>query len=285
MEVNQASNAGEQMGGKRKKTWRRRVFEILEVADAGDRASQIFDISLLVLILANLVVITLETVEGLTTQYRTYFEVCETVSITIFTIEYLLRIWSCTAAPDFQHPVLGRLKFLFTPLALIDLMALAPFYLPLLIPIDIRFIRFVRLLRVLRLFKLSRYFQSFQVLGNILKSKRDELLVTLMGVFGLLWLASTMMYFIEHDAQPEAFANIPATMWWGVATLTTVGYGDIYPVTTAGRVLGSVISILGIGLFALPTGILASGFTEELDRRKQLPSPEPSTCPHCGKPL
>ncbi|ABW27235.1 Ion transport protein [Acaryochloris marina MBIC11017] len=273
------------MGGKRKKTWRRRVFEILEVADAGDRASQIFDISLLVLILANLVVITLETVEGLTTQYRTYFEVCETVSITIFTIEYLLRIWSCTAAPDFQHPVLGRLKFLFTPLALIDLMALAPFYLPLLIPIDIRFIRFVRLLRVLRLFKLSRYFQSFQVLGNILKSKRDELLVTLMGVFGLLWLASTMMYFIEHDAQPEAFANIPATMWWGVATLTTVGYGDIYPVTTAGRVLGSVISILGIGLFALPTGILASGFTEELDRRKQLPSPEPSTCPHCGKPL
>lgn len=277
--------AGEQMGGQRKKTWRQRVFEILEVADAGDRASQIFDISLLVLILANLVVITLETVEGLTTQYRTYFEICEIVSISIFTVEYLLRVWSCTASPDFRHPLVGRIKFLFTPLAIIDLMALTPFYLPLLIPIDIRFIRFVRLLRVLRLFKLSRYFQSFQVLGNILKSKRDELLVTLMGVFGLLWLASTMMYFIEHDAQPEAFANIPATMWWGVATLTTVGYGDIYPVTTAGRVLGSVISILGIGLFALPTGILASGFTEELDRRKQLPSPEPSTCPHCGKPL
>ncbi|WP_299492393.1 ion transporter [Acaryochloris sp. IP29b_bin.137] len=271
------------MGGKRTKTWRRRVFEILEVADAGDRASQIFDISLLALILANLVVITLETVKGLTLQYRAYFETCETVSITIFTIEYLLRIWSCTAAPDFKHPLLGRIKFLFTPLALIDLMALAPFYLPLFIPIDIRFIRFVRLLRVLRLFKLSRYFHSFQVLGNILKSKRDELLVTLVGVLGLLWLASTLMYFIEHDAQPEAFANIPATMWWGVATLTTVGYGDIYPVTTAGRILGSCISILGIGLFALPTGILASGFTEELERRKQKLSPQQKTCPHCGK--
>ncbi|WP_299411526.1 ion transporter [Acaryochloris sp. IP29b_bin.148] len=267
----------------RRTSFRQRVFEILEVADVGDRASQLFDISLLVLILANLAVITLETVDGLTAQYQVYFEVCETVSITIFTIEYLLRIWSCTAAPEFRHPLLGRLKFLFTPLALIDLTALAPFYLPLLIPIDIRFIRVVRLLRVLRLFKLSRYFQSFQVLGNILKSKRDELLVTLVGVLGLLWLASTLMYFIEHDAQPEAFASIPATMWWGVATLTTVGYGDIYPVTTAGRILGSFISILGIGLFALPTGILASGFTEELERRKsKLPQ---NTCPHCGKSL
>lgn len=273
------------MGGKRKKSWRRRTFEILEVADAGDQASRLFDISLLVLILANLVVITLETVEGLTLHYRAYFEVCETVSITIFTIEYLLRVWSCTASSDLHHPLVGRIKFLFTPLALIDLVALAPFYLPLLIPIDIRFIRFVRLLRVLRLFKLSRYFQSFQVLGNIFKSKRDELLVTLMGVLGLLWLASTLMYFIEHDAQPEAFANIPATMWWGVATLTTVGYGDVYPVTTAGRILGSFISILGIGLFALPTGILASGFTEELERRKQKPATLENTCPHCGKVL
>ena len=264
---------------------RQRIFEILEVADVGDRASRLFDISLLVLILANLVVITLETVDGLTLQYKFYFDACETVSITIFTVEYLLRVWSCTASPDFHHPVLGRLRFIFSPLALIDLVALAPFYLPLLIPIDIRFIRVVRLLRILRLFKLSRYFQSFQVLGNIFKSKRDELLVTLVGVLGLLWLASTLMYFIEHDAQPEAFANIPATMWWGVATLTTVGYGDIYPVTTVGKILGSCISILGIGLFALPTGLLASGFTEELDRRKLKQATEPRSCPHCGKLL
>ncbi len=264
---------------------RRRVFEILEVADVGDRASRLFDISLLVLILVNLLVITLETVEGLTLQYKVYFETCEAVSITIFTVEYLLRVWSSTASPDFSHPLLGRLRFMCSPLALIDLVALAPFYLPLLIPIDIRFIRVVRLLRILRLFKLSRYFQSFQVLGNIFKSKRDELLVTLVGVLGLLWLASTLMYFIEHDAQPEAFASIPATMWWGVATLTTVGYGDVYPITTIGKILGSCISILGIGLFALPTGLLASGFTEELDRRKLKQAEESKTCPHCGKLL
>lgn len=270
-------------------SWRQRAFEILEVADAGDRASRLFDISLLVLILINLGAITLETVEVLSLRYAFYFEACETVTITIFTIEYLLRFWSCTAAPDFRHPVLGRLKFILTPLALIDLLALAPFYIPLLMPMDIRFIRFVRLLRVLRLFKLSRYSQPFQALSNIFKAKRDELIVTLVAVLGLLWLASTLMYFIEHDAQPKAFANIPTTMWWGVMTITTVGYGDVYPMTIAGRILGSCISILGICLFALPTGIIATGFTEELERQKQKSTLQqntcPSTCPHCGKAL
>lgn len=262
---------------------RQRVFEILEVADAGDRASRLFDISLLGLILTNLVAITLETVDVLSQQYAFYFETFETITITVFTIEYLLRFWSCTASPDFQHPVLGRVKFILTPLAIVDLLVLAPFYLPLLLPIDFRFIRFVRLLRVLRLFKLSRYSQPFQALSNIFKAKRDELVVTLVAVLGLLWLASTLMYFIEHDAQPQAFANIPTTMWWGVMTITTVGYGDVYPMTIAGRILGSCISILGICLFALPTGIIATGFTEELEQQKSTSSP--NTCPHCGKAL
>jgi len=268
-----------------KTSLQQRVFEILEVANAGDRASRLFDISLLVLILTNLMAITLETVAGLSRQYAFYFETFETITITIFSIEYLLRFWSCTAAPEFQHPVLGRIKFVLTPLALIDLLSLVPFYIPLLLPVDFRFIRFVRLLRVLRLFKLSRYSQPFQALSNIFQAKRDELIVTLVAVLGLLWLASTLMYFIEHDTQPQAFANIPTTMWWGVMTITTVGYGDVYPMTIAGRILGSCISILGICLFALPTGIIATGFTEELERQKRKPPLEESTCPHCGKAL
>lgn len=262
-----------------------RLFEILEVADAGDRASKVFDITLLTLILANLVAMTLETVDSLTQNYQAWFDVFETFCILVFTLEYLLRLWTCTVSPQFHHPVLGRLRFLCTPLALIDLMAIAPFYLPLMVPIDIRFIRFVRLLRVSRLFKLSRYFQPFQTLGQVFSIKRKELVITLTAVLGLLWVASTLMYFIEHHVQPLKFSSIPATMWWGVATLTTVGYGDVYPVTTAGKLLGGIISILGIGLFALPTGILASGFTAELEQRQHQAPPRQDTCPHCGKPL
>jgi voltage-gated potassium channel len=161
-------------------------------------------------------------------------------------------------------------------MAVVDLVSI----LPSLIPggtLDLRFIRSLRLARLARTLKLARYSQSLQTLGRVLRAKREELVVT--GIAGALLLicASSIMYFAEHDAQPQQFSSIPASMWWGVVTLTTVGYGDIFPVTPLGKILGAFIALLGIGLFALPAGILASGFSDELRRN------EPRTCPRCGQ--
>jgi voltage-gated potassium channel len=166
-----------------------------------------------------------------------------------------------------------------TPLALVDLVAILPFYLPMLIRIDFRVLRVLRFVRLFRLLKMSRYLRSLRMFGTVVHEKKEELVIAIGMVLVILLFASSGMYALEHAAQPDAFASIPAAMWWGIATLTTVGYGDIYPITPLGKVLGSVIALLGVGLFALPAGILASGFNDVMQRRK---IQTPRTCPHCG---
>jgi voltage-gated potassium channel len=140
--------------------------------------------------------------------------------------------------------------------------------------------RLLRIFRLLRLLKLGRYHSSLGLLGKVLKNRREELTISLVLVLMLVVVASTLMYALEHQAQPKAFSSIPAAMWWGVVTMTTVGYGDVYPVTAAGKLVAGLSLLLGVGLFALPAGILASGFSEELGRERPMP-----VCPHCGKPL
>lgn len=223
----------------------------------------------------------LETVQSFSVQYAAYFAAFEIFSVVVFTVEYALRLWTCTISEQFRKPLRGRLRFAATPLVLVDLLAILPFYLPMLIGLDLRFIRSVRLFRIFRMLKMGRYSESLKTLLRVLKLKKEDLLITVFIVLFLLVIASSLMYFIEKDVQPEAFSSIPATMWWGIATLTTVGYGDLYPITAVGKVLGSLISVLGIGLFALPTGILASGFAAEMQRQK---APQ-KTCPHCGGAL
>ena len=147
-----------------------------------------------------------------------------------------------------------------------------------LIPFDLRFLRAIRLIRVFRLFKLGRYNESAKQFSRVLKAKKAELLTTVFIIFILLIVASSLLYYIEHQAQPEKFANIPEAMWWGVVTLTTVGYGDIYPITTLGKFLGAIISLLGIGLFALPTGLISAGFIEEIAKKQKTRA----RCPKCG---
>lgn len=264
---------------------KQRTYEILELAPPGDLASRIFDIFIMTLIFLNLIAVALETVESFWLQYHVYLEYFELFSVIVFTIEYVLRIWSCTVVEDFQAPVKGRIKFILTPLALIDLLAILPFYLPLLIS-DLRFVRSLRLFRLLRILKLGRYNESLKTLGYVIKSKKEDLIVIFSTVLILLFLASSMIYFVEHDAQPEAFPSIPESMWWGVITLTTVGYGDVYPVTLLGKLMAAMLAILGIGLFALPAGILASGFAEEVEARRIIKiQPLAKNCPHCGKEI
>lgn len=256
-----------------------RIFEILEIASTENLPSRVFDVFTITLIFLNVIAVILQTVKGLSSHYRLFFHTFEVFSIWVFTIEYLLRLWTCTTSNRFQGPIGGRIRFALTPLALVDLMAILPFYLPMVIPFDLRFIRAVRLFRLFRLFKMGRYSESFKTFGKVLKEKKEELLMTVFVLLILLVVASSLMYFIENGAQPEVFSSIPAAMWWGIATLTTVGYGDIFPITPAGKLLGAIIAIIGIGMFALPAGILGSGFVEEIQRKRR----KQRICPHCGR--
>jgi voltage-gated potassium channel len=256
-----------------------RVFGILE---PGDEDSKYFDPFIMGLIMLNVVAVVLETVDWLYTSYAPIFNAFDLFSVAVFTVEYLLRVWSCTIDPRFNDPVRGRLRFLVTPLALVDLMAVLPFYLPLLFP-DMRFMRAMRLFRLFRVLKLARYSESLQTFVDVLRLKKEELMVMFFAIMILLIISSSLVYDAEHEAQPEAFASIPAAMWWGIVTLATVGYGDVYPVTPWGRLIGSVVVILGIGLFALPTGVLASGFAEVLARRKEKEKMQKMRCPHCRR--
>ena len=258
---------------------KRRLYEILELARPGDRAGRGVAIGIIALIAVNVVASVLETVASVHAAARGVFTAVEVVSIALFTVEYLLRLWVATEDPRFARPVAGRLRWAVTPPALVDLLAIAPAYLPWL-GIDLRFVRAVRLARVFRVFKLRRYSRTVQLLGAVLRKKKDELAIALLCLMLILLISGSLMYYAEHEAQPDPFSSIPASLWWAIETLTTVGYGDMIPVTPLGKLLGAVISVAGIGLFALPAGILGAGFLEEVQARR-----EPRTCPHCGRPI
>lgn len=232
------------------------------------------------LILLSIVAIVLQTVDPVAARYGTVFTHFERVTVAVFTLEYLGRLWSITTAEKYRHPVTGRLRYAATPYMLIDLLAILPFYLGGVV--DLRFIRVLRLLRVFRVMKVARYSNALQTIGAVLRKKRPDLVITVVVTSMLLVLTSSAMYYVEHAAQPDVFSSIPATFWWGFVTLTTVGYGDVFPVTPLGRVLAGLSAFLGVGLFALPASILASGFIEEATKPDD---EEWDYCPHCGEAL
>lgn len=268
----------------RRMTFRRRVWEILEVARSGDRASERFDIAIRVLIALNVLAVVLETVQTLDRSLHVVFVVFEAFSVTVFTIEYIARLWSSVEAPAYRRPVRGRVRFALTPLALIDLLAVLPSLLPFL-GLDLRILRGMRLFRLFRILKLTRYTRSLQTMAQVFRRAREPLVLTLSGTALAVLVASSVMYYAEHGAQPERFSSIPAAMWWGVVTLTTLGYGDIYPVTALGRVMGGMFAISGILLIALPTAILGAAFVEEIRNEDPAIGSDESPCPTCGQPV
>jgi voltage-gated potassium channel len=257
-----------------------RVFRVLK-GEGTDRLGRAVNVFFIVLICLNVLAVILETDRTLREPNQFIFYSFLLFSTIVFTIEYAVRLWACTLDTRFQSPFWGRLRYALTPLALIDLITVIPFYLSLFVQ-DQPFVRVLRLLVVLRIFKLSRYHPSFDILATVLSKKRWELFATVVIAATLLIVLSTLMYLIEGPVQPDKFGSIPNAMWWGTVTLTTVGYGNVYPITAAGKVLASLTAFVGIGFFALPTAILGSGFYEEFQTRKRK-SREPSTCPHCGK--
>jgi voltage-gated potassium channel len=262
-----------------------RVYDVLVETDDDELIDKIIAVLLMILIVINSVAVVLETVDELNETYGVLFRSIEIVSVAIFTVEYLLRLWIAPLDARYRKPWTGRLRYAISPLALIDLLAILPAFLPLIFPLDLRLVRFLRVIRLFRLFKMSRYVESLDTLDDVVKSKKEELLVTLVMISMLLLIASSLMYVVETEAQPDKFPNIPAAMWWGVATLTTVGYGDVFPITPLGKSFGAIVAFLGIGIFALPTGILASGFADEIRKRREKAEEKNKvfTCPHCGE--
>ena len=259
------------------------VYDILVETDDGELVDRIVAVFLMFLILLSSLVVILETVEEYHAAYGSLFHSIEVVAATIFSVEYLLRLWVAPLDPRYAGRF-GRLRYAFSLMAIIDLVAILPVFLPMFFSMDLLVVRFLRVLRLFRLFKMSRYVESLTTLDDIIKAKREELLVTLAMIAILLLFASSLMYLFEHEAQPDKFPNIPASMWWGVVTLTTVGYGDVFPITPLGKFLGAVIALLGFGFFALPAGILASGFAEEVARRHSKEVGD-CLCPHCGNDI
>lgn len=253
----------------------RRTYEVLKIpSPVGDRLGRAFDTFIVTLIALNAFAIVFESVGDNHERYGDWLRAFELLSLGVFGIEFLLRVWSITADPRYSHPVWGRLRFLGSPFALVDMLAILP---SLLLALDLRV---VRVLRMLRLLKLGRYSESLQVLGNVLRRSREELLMSLFLVGLGLTITASFMYYAENEAQPEKFSSIPAAMWWSIVALSTTGYGDIVPVTTMGKILGGITALLGVATIALPVGILSSGFIQELGSRRQRPA-----CPHCGKDI
>ena len=264
-------------------TFRRRLYLTLEPSERGGTIEKIFEIFLIAIIVANILAIVLETEVEFRQDYDQYFTILEVVSLIFFSLEYIARVYSIVENPKFSHPVKGRLRYLTTPLAVIDLLAVVPFYIKY-STVSLTFLRIFRIMALFRVFKIARYMHALRLFKHVLKDRKEQLVLSVIFILFVLVIISFVMFYAEHDAQPEKFSSIPATMWWGIATLTTVGYGDMVPITALGKTLGGIFAIAGVGLLALPAGILSSGFFELL-HSKDSDKKSHAFCPHCGNKI
>ena len=249
-------------------TLRQKTFELLDTGSSS-LTGKLVDWFLMTLIAINVFAVIMETIDSFQEQYVVALYWLELFSVFVFSIEYVLRFWSCVEAPEYQkdpgHSI-SRLKYTFTPMAIIDLVAIAPFYLAFLFNIDLRFLRVLRLLRI---FKLTRYSEAMTTLLKVLRDELSSFAAAIFIMIVIMIIAASGIYLVEKDHQPEYYGSIPQSMWWSIVTLTTVGYGDAYPITITGKIFAAIIMVVGVGLVALPTGILASGFSDNLHRSRQ----------------
>lgn len=246
-----------------------RTAEVLHAGRGKDPLTRLVDICLIILISLNVAAVILESVPEIREPLSGLFFAFEVFSVAIFTVEYFMRLWSVTENPwhdKYRRPFWGRVRYMFSLMALIDLLAILPFYLSVFISIDLRFLRVLRLLRIL---KLTRYSSAMNMLFDVFREEARVIGASLFVLILLLVVASSCIYLAEHEIQPEGFGTIPRSMWWAIVTMTTVGYGDVVPITAIGKFIGAVMGIIGIGMVALPAGILASGFNQALHSRRQ----------------
>ena len=248
---------------------KKRVFEIIQIGNREDAPSRMFDLFIVAVILCNITVLFLETFDSLNA-FRDLFEIIEDVTLLIFCVEYALRIWTADLLyPDATRPR-AVLNFLFSFDGIVDLLTILPFF----FLSGFGAFRILRVARILHLFRINTQYDSFQVISSVVKEKKNAILYSVFIILVLVLAASLCMYSAEHAAQPEVFENALSGIWWSVSTVFTVGYGDIYPVTLLGRIMGVVITFLGVGAVAIPTGILSAGFVEHYTRLQRMQDAE-----------
>lgn len=245
---------------KKAKLW---VYNLIGDDEEKDWKSNLFDGIIITLIMINVIQVVVSTFP-LSKSVTRIFSYIELISVIIFTLEYFARVWTSTYIYPNLSPVRARIRYMVSFMAIIDLLAILPFYIPFIIPIDLRVLRALRALRLLRLFKMNRYTKALHTIAAVLKNRAAQLISSIFVVMLLMLIAAVLMYNVENEAQPDVFNNAFDALWWAVATFTTVGYGDIYPITSMGKILAAIIAILGIGMVAVPTGIISAGFMEEV---------------------
>ena len=249
-----------------KQALKARLYKVLEAGHSHDWQSRLFETAMAALIVLNVIAFSIETVPDIHDRYEHFFRAFDVISILIFTAEYLARLWVCTEHPPFQglSPWRARWKFARNPFMVVDLLAIAPFYFAFLFFVDLRVLR---ILRLLRFFKLARFSPAFNTMLRVLIRERSALLGVLIVLVGMVIIAASLLYLAEGHHENSKFATVPQAMWWAIVTLTTVGYGDVTPETPLGKMLAGIVMICGLGFFALPIGIIASGFMEEFRRK------------------
>lgn len=248
---------------------RKKVYEILEHGFDGSKISILFSGFIVMLIILNVSAIILESYKPVGQKYHREFYLFNVFSVLVFTLEYFARIWVSVESPRSENsaPIKSRVKYIFSPVSIIDLLAIAPFYLSFIFAIDLRYLR---MLRMLRLLKLTHYFKGLHLFIDVLRKELSSIGAAIIIMSVLVILSASVMYGVEHDAQPNVFDSIPSAIWWSVVTMTTVGYGDVTPVTFLGKFISIFIMLLGVGIVALPAAMLAAKFGDELRTRKQL---------------
>lgn len=258
---------------KQRRSWlqlRRRGSEIIEVGTSNDWVSRAYDIISTVILLVNLAVTILYTYDEMELRYGRILLLVEAVTVGFFALDYALRVWTAY----FMQPGLTEFqavrKYVLSFSGLIDLFSFLPYYLPIFFPAGTAVFRMFRVIRIFRLFQINAYYDSLNVIAEVISSKRQQLLSSVFIILVLMLASSLCMYSLENEAQPEVFSNAFSGIWWAVSTLLTVGYGDIYPITTMGKFISIIITFLGVGMVAIPTGIISAGFVDQYSRLKRI---------------
>lgn len=276
------------------------LYYIVDENDEHNRLSKFFNYFLMVLIILSVGEMALETDDGIFLPYRNYFRIFDFFTVMVFSTEYIIRIMTAHLIPENKGKTRWQAvkTYIFSFAGLVDLLSILPFYLDF-TNLDLRVLRMLRLLRFFRVFKITRYNDSMKLVADVIRDKRSEIGVIMGLIFIIMIIASFIMFYAEHKDNAEQFPNVLSCLWWAIVTMTTIGYGDVYPITTAGKVVGSIMALLGIGLVAMPTGIISAGFLEKIaekkkeekDKGKEEPKENISEnnqkhyCPYCGHKL
>ena len=249
---------------------RKRVFTIIEIGTTGDYPSRIYDFAYALIIILNLAVTMMYTFDSMELNHGPLLLNIERLTVGFFAVDYALRIWTA----KFLHPAVSQpkaiAKYAFSFTGIIDILSFLPYYLPIFFPAGVVAFRIIRIFRILRLFRINAYSDSLSVIADVMSSRKQQLISSVFIILVLMLASSLCMYSLEHEAQPDVFQNAFSGIWWSVSTLLTVGYGDIYPITTAGKLIGIIITFLGVGMVAIPTGIISAGFVDQYSRIKRM---------------